>query len=388
MNIVHITFAGAYTEGMTYQEVMLSNENLAAGHQVTVIASCYEYNKGKIVIVPPLDILLPSGKRIIRLPYKRIINRFFSEKLRKVTDLYDILDEIKPDVVFYHDIEGYELLTVSRYKRNNPNTALYVDTHSDEYNSARNLFSKIILHKMIYHSFFMRSYKFFDKIFYISEDTKNFLIKTHNFKETNMLEFYPLGGKMISVEAKKHIRNRIRDELKLSNDELLFVHSGKINELKRTLEILFNLEKLSSNKIKLVIIGTIEQDYMKKLSQYIHSQSVLFLGWKDSQDLLDYISAADLYLQPGSQSAVMQNALCVGTPVLLFNYISHKVYDKGNIFLIDDYSQMYHIFKTILNNPTLLSKMSEKAFKFSRSYLDYKLLAERIAFPMNCRSKE
>lgn len=377
MKIVHITLAGAYTEKMTYQEVLLSDENIKAGHDVIVIASCYCYENGKIIKVKPEDTILPNGKRLIRLRYCHYINDYISEKVRRAKSLYKILSQIKPDVIFYHDVEGFSLMTAAKYKRNNPNTKFFVDTHSDKHNSAKGFISKYILHKMIYHSFFRKSYKYIDKILYISEETKQFLVDMHKITDLEKLEFYPLGGEVLPREMKKKYQTEIRKKLEIPNDNILLVHSGKINELKRTYELLTSFSEVNKDKMNLVIIGTIDNDYYNQIRDLLKQKNVIYLGWLPSSELMKYIAAADLYLQPGSQSAVMQNSICQGTPVCIFDYPSHKYYNKGNAFVIKNYDDIYDVFNRVLREPTILSVMSEKSYELAK-HLDYRTLAARI----------
>ena len=104
----------------------------------------------------------------------------------------------------------------------------------------------------------------------------------------------------------------------------------------------------------------------------------MYLGWKNSEELIKYIAASDLYLQPGSQSATMQNALCAGTPVLIENVKSHEAYMSGNAFIINNYEDMEIVFAKICEDPSVLKKMSERVYDLAVNNLDYKKLAERI----------
>lgn len=55
---------------------------------------------------------------IIKIP-KRI-----QHKVRSYQGLLDKLHEFKPDIIYFHGISAYELLTVKKYKMLNPNVSL------------------------------------------------------------------------------------------------------------------------------------------------------------------------------------------------------------------------------------------------------------------------
>ena len=44
---------------------------------------------------------------------------------------------------------------------------------------------------------------------------------------------------------------------------------------------------------------------------------VTYLGWKTGDELIEYLCASDLYLQPGSASITIKQALCCGNAVVV-----------------------------------------------------------------------
>lgn len=378
MKILHICLASAYTEGMTYQDNLLSTENNKAGHSVTIISDCHKYENGHMVSTTSEDKILSDGTRLIRLEYDQIINSFISRKVRKVSKLYDLIDQISPNVIMFHNLSGWELLSVARYKKYNPNIKLYLDSHTDKNNSGTNWLSLNILHKFFYRSIIRKTFHYFDKVFYISYEARDFLKEVYNIPE-DILEFYPLGGTIINESDKNKYKKEKRDELGIPPEDILLSHSGKMDDKKRTFEIIDNFSKIPNQNIKLILIGVFSEDVERKVMPLIkEDKRIKFLGWKNSKELIKYIAASDLYLQPGSQSATMQNALCAGTPVLFKNVKSHEAYMAGNAFVIDSCDEMKLIFEENCRNPSLLEEMSKKAYELARRLLDYKVLADRI----------
>lgn len=378
MKIVHIVLGGAFNENMGYQSNHLARENRAAGHNVTIIAGCYKWNEGKIDKVSEEDTILADGTRLIRVKFDKFINDFISIKIKKAKSIKFYLHEIRPDVIFFHDVEGYELLTVANYKKNNPNVKLFVDSHSDKYNSATNWISRNILYRLFYKPILRKTVHTFDKLLYISYDAKDFLEQIYNIPE-KLMKFYPLGGTVISEEEKQKLKREKREELNIAQDNIVLCHTGKMDYKKRTVEILDNFSKIRNDKLRLILIGTFTEDVERRVMPFIQKDSrIMYLGWKRSDELIKYIAASDLYLQPGSQSATMQNALCAGTPVLFEKVRSHEAYLNGSTFAIEEYNEMESIFNAICNNPEMLDEMSRKAYVLARDLLDYKKMARFI----------
>jgi len=101
-------------------------------------------------------------------------------------------------------------------------------------------------------------------------------------------------------------------------------------------------------------------------------------GWKSREDLLDYLCAADMYLQPGSVSATLQNAICCGTPVMIYPHNSYDEYARENCIRVSNEEDMRNMFQDISEGKIDLSSMSYYSYVYARKYLDYKRLAARL----------
>lgn len=370
--ILHIAIAGPFTEGMSYQDNILPELN-SKNNEVLLIVPCYKYKKGKLVKTKEEAKYLNANLQVIRKEYSHIINDYISEKIRKVKNLYEIIDKFSPNIILFHGTTAYELLTVVKYKKNNPSVKLYVDSHEDFNNSARNIISKTFLHKLFYKRILQKSLNEIDKILYISEETKYFLENLYEVPQ-NKLEFYPLGGIVIDKKNKNFIRNKIRKELEISDEEILMIHSGKMNREKKTYELLQAFYKLNSKKITLIIIGNIDDERIK----IKETSKIKYLGWKNSEKLREYIIASDIYLQPGSQSATSQIAVCSGLPLMLYPHPSYKKLMQGNVFWVSNSLEILETLKKIEETPRLLLEMSRISIEYAREIFDYEKLAKRV----------
>ena len=180
----------------------------------------------------------------------------------------------------------------------------------------------------------------------------------------------PLPAPIVNEQEKQECKERIRKRHGIGADELLFVHSGKLVKEKKTSDIFEALRK-SDLRCKLIIIGSIPDSNRAELKNMIESEDrCMLLGWKNSDELRDYLSAADLYLQPGTQSVTMQNALCAGTPILIYPHVSYQVFCNGCEFQVRNSEDIRNVLDMIRENPDMLLSKSESAYSIAREYFD------------------
>ncbi len=194
------------------------------------------------------------------------------------------------------------------------------------------------------------------------------------------MEFYPLGGQIPSDSEYAEKRARRRQELKLAENELLLVHSGKLDTLKRTDDLLKAFAAVPELDAKLAIIGSIPEDRRELLAPLMDAdERVIYLGWKSAGELLEYLCACDLYCQPGSQSATMQNAVCCGCPVLSYPHSSYQHdYSYGNFIWAATMEEITARFRDIATGKIDLNALRKASETCARELLDYRKLAARL----------
>lgn len=379
MKIAHVGLASFYTDGMTYQDNQLAEQNVRDGHQVLYIANAAKYVDGKVVETGYEDVVLPSGVRLVRLPYEHVINRFVSDKVRKVKGLYALLEDFAPDVILSHDLCYWSVLDVIRYKKDHPEVKLYADTHTDANNSGTNWLSFHVLHRMFYRYLTRKAVPHLERYFYLWEEGREFSVRNYGVPQ-EIMEFYPLGGTLPDDTAYDEVRTRRRAELGLAEDELLLIHSGKLDALKRTEDLLRAFSAVPELNAKLVVIGSIPEERKELLTSLIDADSrMIYLGWKSAPELLEYLCACDLYCQPGSMSATMQNAVCSGCAVLSYPHLSYqKGYDYENIAWVSTQEDMEQVFHRVMERPILIHEMKTQSKRCARELLDYRVLAARL----------
>lgn len=377
MKIVHISLASYYVEGMNYQENCLAQCNVADGHETTVITTTFYWKGSEIVQGEPCDRIVDNGVRLIRLPFTNSDSHFTHHKVRRVKGLYALLESLAPDVILSHSLGYWSVLDVVQYKKDHPEMKFYADSHADSINSGTNWLSLHILHRFFYRSLTKKVVPYLEKFFYLSEECREFNIENYGIPD-KLMEFYPLGGTVFSEQEYMEKRLHRRMELQVKDNELLLIHSGKLEAPKRTDALLRAFASVPELKAKLVIIGSIPEDRKELLTSLMKKDSrVQYLGWKSASELQEYLCACDLYCQPGSPSATMQNAICCGCAVLLYPYKSYKkAYDYGNIFWVETEEDIQKVFRGI--SIDTVASMKKNSWRTAYELLDYRKLAARL----------
>lgn len=379
VRILHLCLANYYVDDYNYQENILPNINKEDGHEVLIIASTETFiNNTKLGYVQPGEYETNSGIKVLRLPYINLKSKFVSAKIRAYKNLYNNISEFKPDIIMSHDISYFSVLDVIKYLKEHHEVKFYADTHTASYNSGLNWLSLNILHRLYYKGLIQRTLPYLQKYFYIGESEKIFSIENYKIPES-LMEYFPLGGILLADEEYRLIRKKVRAELCIMKDELLFLHSGKIDAKKRTAELITAFSSVPDLKAKLIIIGNIPEQNRNLYDLITQDNRIEYLGWKNGSELQAYLCAADLYCQPGGVSATLQNAICCRCPILSYphdEYVKHLNY--GQFLWAKNENEIVENLKMLLNKKVDLRQLSPLAEKCATEVLDYKKLASRL----------
>lgn len=376
MKVVHVCLSCFYIDGFSYQENEIVRQHINEGHDVTVLASTETYKDNQLTYVEPSTYTGAEGSKVIRLGYRKFLPHNIMKKLRIHHSVYQTLESEAPDVVMFHGLCGWELLNVSKYCSNNPSTIFYVDSHEDFNNSARGFISKYVLHKLYYKQIVKACLSKIPKILCISLDTIEFVANFYAVPR-NKLEFFPLGGEVFDDLEYNTRRNSCRKRLGIGDDTILLLQSGKFSKRKKLVESLKAFNQLDSTNIRFVLAGIVDDEIDLEVNRLIKdNNNIEFLGWKDANEVRDLLCAADLYLQPGTQSATMQMSLCARCPVVLDDVLSHQPFIDGNGWLINNENDLFDAIESL--DIKTLKIMSKKSYEIAKKQLDYKELSARV----------
>lgn len=380
MRILHLCLANYYIDGYRYQENVLARVNAEDGNDVRIIASTETFvDNRSLGYVQPSEYMTEYGVPIERLPYKKVGTHFMTIKLRYYQGLYDRIKAFAPDVIMAHGANFGSVVDVIRYKREHPEVKLFVDTHAWADNSGKNWLSLHVLHRIFYRRLMQKTIPYMERFFYPSIMEKRFSIENYGVPE-DIMEFFPLGSDIPSPEAYAQARARRREELGVQADELLFVHSGKLEKEKRTKELLLAFAAVPALRAKMAVIGSIPEERREELMSLIEKdERVVYLGWKPSEELQEYLCACDLYLQPGTVSITMQNAVCCGCPVLIYPHEAYREsFDYQNLIWAETEEDMADAFRQVADGTIDLDALKRNSIRCAEELLDYRKLARRL----------
>lgn len=379
MKIVHLCVSCFYIDGFGYQENELVRQHVADGHDVLVIASTETFDaEGRLTYVQPREYVGTDGAKVVRLPYRRVLPHRIMRKLRAHPGVRTLLERARPDLIVFHGLCGWELLTVARYAARFPNVKVFADSHEDHFNSGRNWLSRDLLHGQYYRRILHAALPVLQPILCISVDTMRFVHEVYRIPE-KQLEFFPLGGRVFDDDEYQRRRARTRAEFHIEDHETLFVQSGKMDAAKRLIESLRAFAEVPSQTARFLVAGSLDASIKSEALALIDKDPrVRFIGWLASDRLRDLLCAADLYVQPGSQSATMQMSLCCRCPVILDDVASHEPFVQGCGWLVRDQGELVSAVLAAAADPTGLRRMSEVAAGIAARMLDYRELAARL----------
>lgn len=391
MKIVHLM--GYFVPELGYQEYYLAKKHSQMGHDVYVIASDLLYPFPNIeTMLKEAGIKNTSRKRksgfgiIEGIKVYRLKHTLEFVDLILVKDLKQVLEKIKPDVVFAHE-SRQGLPAFAAYYKNNMGYKLVVDQH-DFYHKIPNhpLWKRIFrfLDYFIFRKFIVDyNLKRSDKIVAVTQETKDFLTKIHKIKPKN-ISLIPLGVDTSSFKFDKESRVKIRKKFRIKNDDVVLVFSGTIVRRKGIELLLEALSEIKNKHTKLMVVGSGDLDYMKELKGLAKKldieNEIIFAGFVKKNDVKDYFSAADIGVWPGNNSVSIMEAMACKLPIVMVDLqLSHLVsYNNGFKFSQHNKGELKTQLKKLVKNKKLRSKLANNSVLAIKRYYSYDAIAKKF----------
>ena len=194
-----------------------------------------------------------------------------------------------------------------------------------------------------------------------------------------ILELYPLGGFVPDDEEYFRMRQRGRAMLDLKPDDVLVVQSGKLDSSKKLIEALDAFRSVPDPAMQFAVAGRILPDIEATVADRLAKDPrVRVLGWQSPEHLKTILCAADVYCQPGTQSATMQMSIASRCAVILDDIPSHLPYMNENGWLVGRSTSIEDAFGQISANKPAVGRMAAHSLNVASYMLDYRLLAKRL----------
>ena len=365
----------SYSDGFAYMEQKLAKAFVDLGMKVLVICSTANRVDSKNVVRVKKGEYESEGYSVCRLPF--IMGGHLPNHRMPIIlkGMYTRLVAFEPDIIYHMSCSAINLLSVRKYMKKHPETALFVDNHAALSNSANNYLSKVILHKVIYKTIAQRVDKYVKKYFYIGPEEKEFLEGFYHLSKEKCY-FFSLGDFVPEDALYLKERNHFRNSENLTDSQIVITYSGKFTQRKKTIEILQFMVNLlrEDNNIHFYLIGSVEDDTIAEQFNKLVNQSTpnfTYLGWKSSEDLKRILCGTDIYIQY-EPSVTFQTALCcraygiTGTPNGAYSTYPDDVFKK-----VETVKEIENHLRDVIHSGTLQTK-KEITLNYARVHLDYR----------------
>lgn len=339
MKILNIAVNGVYTDGFSYHENLLPKYHKKNGHEVWILTSEYEFNsEGEPQkTLGKMEYTDENGVKIKRLHIKH--DKGIEAKLKRFEGFYPAIESIEPDVIFCHLFQFLDAIEVAKYIRLHPNVKLFVDSHADYSNSAHTWLSKHVLHGIIWRYCAHKLLKYAECFYGVLPARVDFLRERYNIpsKKTQLLKM-GADDDLVEKNEESSIKNIVRKEYGIVDDDFLVVTGGKIDLWKRqTLLLMDAVNAINNKNLKLIVFGSVVDELKEEISARC-SERVKYIGWIDSENTYPIFAASDLAVFPGRHSVFWEQVCGQGIPMIVKEWKGTTHVDVGGnvIFLKDD----------------------------------------------------
>lgn len=376
-----------YDERLQYQDNLFAKYYVKHGHEVTMIASTFDnpfdYYAERYDRRSPAREYWDGKTKVIKLPYS--IN--FMNRLRKFAGVREILDREAPDLIFSHDIH-LNLSDAVWYRRSHPECRIIMDYHADFSNSGKNWMSLLLLHRLTRKRLLDRCRPFIDKIYPVVPAGADFLNEVYGVPYDAMT-LLPLGADTDLAIQTRQAREgaTVRRQLGIAEDATVVFTGGKLGPAKKTHLLIEAFLKIADPKLHLLVVGDsgpADADYKRLLISLADGNSRLhFVGWVEGPEVYRFMDACDFAVFPASQSALWQQALSMGLPLIVGHMgVADPSYMNlyGNLCILEEQEITPKVIaekmREFLGDRSMLGQRQASALRVADELLNYHRLVE------------
>lgn len=378
--IVFLCLGSQFSPYMYYKDNYMIRAAVEAKHNVLVVTTNKMYIEGvESEVSEGIDDSF--GYTIVRKKNKNLGLRILTEKIRYTSGLIDIICSFSPDLIFYNCPQIYNVNELGFLRKKIPNVKVIWDFSTWYGNSGKNFLSLNVLHKGIYRRWLKKNQIYVDKIYYTADDPHTFIRKVYKLDESKM-ELHDLPGEVIEYEEKEKYRKIIEKEIGVSHEDILFIHTGKMNKIKKTIELIRSFSKCEDRRFKLIIVGSLDEEIREEVMRLVSIDNrIFYLGFKTGEELIQIVRGCDVYVQPGSTSQTLNDAVCSGCAIAYKtrNYDNKLIGEYGWRF--DSMNDVDSFFVERSKDKELeknIVKFGNKMIEIARDRLDYRSLYNRM----------
>ena len=307
--IVHICLSGQYIDGWGYQENLLPAYLQEEGTENIVVCSSNVFPPN----VPAAtvrdikargDDYYCGSVRIVRIRTVGI-----SSSLAIAPKLFRTLKELSPDVVFHHDVIFSTLVPAVRFSSRH-GAVLLVDNHADDLNVSSNPVWRFVYHRILNRLACRLADRTVRKYYGVSPLRCDFLKEQYGIPDSK-IALLPIGADVREADRLAS-KQDLRAEYGFGESDRIVVSGGKMGAGKGTDTL---IKAVEGSGRKLILFGSFTDERTREMAA--GSSSTTVFGWCDRRKALELLKLADLACWPVHHTTLYEDAVSVGTPLLV-----------------------------------------------------------------------
>lgn len=372
MKVVHVCITSPYIDGWGYQENLLALYMTKVGIETHIVASKNDfpsYLSEDVIedIRAKNDEYTFDGVHIHRIETSKI-----SDSCIITHSLKQKLEEIKPDLIFHHNVNSTSLIVCANYCKFNK-CVLFADNHADEINLSKNRLWVLLYYRLLQRMACALIDKQVKLYYGVTYSRCNFLSKYYGIK-SEKIQFLPIGA---DTENAQQIEEKsfLRERYGFKEQDHIVISGGKMGVGKGTVQLIEAVDDINAkgNNLKLILFGKFEDETTSKLAA--SKSFVTIHGWCDRVKTLELLKLSDIACWPVHHTTLIEDAISVGTPLILNKTQTTKHLIVGNGFWINN------DLRDIINEYFSNQKLKENTLKCCREIrnaLSYTTIVQHV----------
>jgi glycosyltransferase involved in cell wall biosynthesis len=169
------------------------------------------------------------------------------------------------------------------------------------------------------------------------------------------------------------------------NDNIIIFYLGTIKQIKGVDTLIdafmnLGLEYIQNKNVKLIICGNgpLKKSLEEKVDLMGFEEYIIFLGYVDEKQKLEYLKMSDIYVIPShfeAQSVSLLEAIynglsIIGSDIIGINNLIHEG-DNGLLFPIGDKNVLKNKLKLLIENENLRLELGRKSKEYYNKHFNY-----------------
>lgn len=377
MKIVHISISAPFVDSWGYQDNLLPKYLQQKGVDNYLIVSSNDLPSS----LKPEEIeeIKSKGSRyslngfiVIRIRTKKI-----STSSAITIGLRKALEEIRPDVIFHHNINCTSMPISARYAKKH-SIPMVCDNHVDPINVTTNKLWLWFYYKFLTQLSCKLHNKQIYKAYGVTHSRCEFIRDYFGIPQEK-IDFLPIGAD-VDLAATIDPKDALRKKYGFNEQDFVIVSGGKMGAGKRTEQLIRAVDEIQTSipNIKLVLFGRFDDVETAELAD--SSKSVTVQGWCDRTKTLELLKMADVACWPYHHTTLIEDAVSVSTPLICRKTGTTEHLICGNGLWIEHgtsdeiVSAIKLLYKLYVQQPNQL----EEECALMKERLSYKAVAEKL----------